>query len=68
MEPYLLGTTLDVIGKLMIGVAVLFVHRKIVREKKIDKKVLKEINHEKWLSIVGIVLIILGYLLHLRVA
>jgi len=65
MDWFLVATTFDVIGKVMIGVSVLFVHRRIVREKKIDKSVLREIRSERWFTILGIILIAVGYLIHL---
>ncbi len=67
MDLALFGTTLDVIGKILIGISVIFVHRKIVKEKRIDRKVITEMNHEKWFALAGILLIMAGYIIHLNV-
>ena len=57
--------TLDFIGKILIGVSVLFVHNRVSIEKKIDKYVLKEMKREKLIAILGIIFISIGYVLHL---
>ncbi|NCO11088.1 hypothetical protein CO038_03755 [Candidatus Pacearchaeota archaeon CG_4_9_14_0_2_um_filter_39_13] len=59
-----LAFTLDLVGKVMLGLTVFLVHNKVVKEKGIDKIVLAEIKHEKYLSLIGILLMILGYLFH----
>lgn len=61
----IIGFTLDVIGKVLLGITVYFVHRRIVREGKIDKRVLKEMQKEKGFLLTGIILIIIGYLMQL---
>lgn len=38
----IIGFTLDLIGKVLMGVAVYFVHKRIMKEEKIDKMVLKK--------------------------
>ena len=63
----IIGFTLDVIGKILIGVAVYFVHKRIMKEEKIDKMVLKEIKKEKKIVVLGIILIMIGYLMQLPV-
>ena len=49
----------------MIGVAVYFVHKRIMKEEKIDKVVLKEMKKEKNIVVLGIILIMIGYLMQL---
>jgi len=63
----IIGFTLDVLGKILIGVAVylVHVHKRIVREGKIDKLVIKRMKKEKKMVVVGIILIIIGYLMQL---
>jgi len=56
--------TLDLIGKILIGVAVIRVHSKVWHEKRIDKKVLRSIKRERWWTYLGILFIIIGWLLH----
>jgi hypothetical protein len=57
------GITLGTLGKVIIGLAVLRVHMKIFEERKIDGAVLKSIRIEHVLTLLGIALILLGYLL-----
>ena len=58
-----IGFTLDFIGKILISVSVFLVHRRMVEEQKIDKHLIKEVETEKWITIVGLIFIILGYLM-----
>ena len=57
------GLTLGIIGKVLLGVTVIAVHLKIVKEHKIDGVVLKEMRRERNLAIVGIIFMIVGYIL-----
>jgi len=59
-----LAFTLDLAGKILLGLAVFLVHHKLVREKKVDGIVINEVKHEKYMSIAGIFLMILGYIFH----
>lgn len=60
-----LAFTFDFIGKVLIAVTALLVHQKVVREKKIDGKVLKYIHKEEVYGLLGIIFLIAGYVLHL---
>ncbi len=42
-----------------------FVHKRIMKEEKIDKVVLKEMKKEKNIVVLGIILIMIGYLMQL---
>ena len=55
------GLTISVIGKVMIAVAVIMAHSEIAHEHKIDAKVLRSFQKERWLTILGILLIVIGY-------
>lgn len=55
------GLTVSVIGKLLLAAGVLMAHSEIAHEHKIDAKVLRTFRTEKWLTLLGIVLIIAGY-------
>lgn len=57
------GITLGFIGKVLLGVTVVQVHWKIVKEHKIDKKVLTEMRRERNIAIVAIACIVVGFLL-----
>lgn len=59
------GLTLGIIGKVILGIAVVSVHWRIVKEHKIDGKVLTEMRRERNLAIFGVIFMILGYLLEL---
>jgi len=61
----IIGFTIDVIGKVLLGLSVYFVHSKVAREGKIDKKVLMEMRREKRLALMGIILIVIGYSMQL---
>jgi hypothetical protein len=56
--------TLEFVGTVLIGIAVLRVHTKVSREHKIDKKVLKSISRERTWTIAGLALIAAGYILN----
>lgn len=55
------GLTLGVIGKMMLGIGVLIAHTELVRERRIDLRVLKSYRIEHALTITGLVLIMIGY-------
>lgn len=58
-----LTSTLTVLGEILIGIAVLCVHRRMMREKRIDRKVVTQIQHEQVLVIAGLCLLIAGFVL-----
>lgn len=59
------GLTLGIIGKVLLGATVIMVHSKITHEKRIDGLVLMEMKREKRIALLGIVLMLVGYLLEL---
>lgn len=59
------GLTIGTIGKVVLGIAVLRVHSGIMHEHKIDGVVIQAIKKEKWLTIMGLTLIVLGYLMEI---
>lgn len=60
-----LPITLEFIGTMLIGLAVLRVHTKLGKEHKIDKKVLRSIKREHVWTVTGMILITLGFILQL---
>jgi hypothetical protein len=62
MNLLLWGLTLGTIGKLILGIAVLRVHIRIFEEHKIDGVVLRAIKKEHYLTLLGLGLIILGFI------
>ena len=65
MNLLMLGLTLGVIGKVVLVIAVLRVHSGIAHEHKIDGVVIRAMKKEKWITIIGLALIILGYVLEM---
>ncbi len=55
------GLTISVVGKVMLAMGVLMAHTEIAHEHKIDAKVLQSFRTERWLTIIGILLIVIGY-------
>lgn len=56
------GLTIGTAGKILLGVTVVSVHWKIVKEHKIDKLVLREMRKERNVALVGIALVVTGYI------
>ena len=56
--------TFDFVGKILIATTALLAHRIIVREKGIDKIVLKDMKLEISTGVVAIIFLIIGYVLH----
>ena len=59
------GLTLSVAGKILLGVAVILVHNKVIHAHKIDRSVLREMRRERNVALLGVVLILVGYLMEL---
>ncbi len=59
------GHTLEAIGVVIIAYTALSVHRRVRREHKIDDAVFKKMKYEQTTGILGIILIVLGYLLQI---
>ncbi len=65
MNLLIIGSTFDVIGKVLIGIAVLFVHKHILIKHNIDKSVLLRMKKEQLIGGFGILFVIIGYIIHL---
>lgn len=65
MTLFNIGLTIDTLGKILLGITVLMVHWHVVKEHKIDVDVLSMMKKEQILGILGIVLIIIGYVLQI---
>lgn len=65
MNLFVVGLTLDTLGKILLGVAVLMVHWHLYKEHKIDREVLTVLSKERLLALLGIVLIIVGSILQM---
>lgn len=60
-----LALTFDIVGKILIAITAILVHRKVIAEKRIDKNVLKEFHKEEVYGVLGIIALLLGYILHM---
>lgn len=65
MSLFALGLTLDTLGKVLLGITVLMAHWHVSKEHAIDADVLRVMRREKILGVLGIILIIIGYILML---
>lgn len=63
MNILLVALTLGTLGKVILGLAVLRVHILILREHKIDALVLSSMKHEQVVTLLGLFLIVVGYVL-----
>ena len=61
----LIGFTLDFIGKIMVAFTAIMVHHRFRKEHKVDEKVFRSMRREQVVAVVGIALIVAGYLLQL---
>jgi len=55
--------TFDFTGKVLVAIMAILVHMKIRKAHKIDTEVIKEIYLEELMGVVGILLIVTGYIL-----
>jgi hypothetical protein len=62
-----LGLTLETLGEVLLGLGVYFVHKRVIKEHRIDNEVLKSMLHERTLSITAIILIVVGYFMQMGV-
>ena len=60
-----IGFTLDVVGKLLVAYTALKVHNRFREEHRVDEAVFTEMRKESRLGLIGIILIVIGYLLQL---
>ena len=65
MNLLLWGLTIGTIGKLVLGIAVLRVHAGILEEHTIDDKVLASLKRERYVTLFGLFLIVVGYVLEI---
>ena len=60
-----LGHTLDLIGKILISYTAIAVHHRFRKEHKIDEEVFKIMQKEQLVGVVGIALMVVGYILQI---
>ena len=56
--------TFDYLGKMFLIIAVILVHLRLNKERKIDGAVIKALRKEKTFTILGIIFLSAGYFLH----
>ncbi len=66
MDLFVVGATFDVVGKILIGISVLIVHKRIMNERKIDRRIIAEMKKEQAVATIGILFIVAGYLIHIN--
>ena len=57
------GMTIGLIGKVMLGIAVIRVHMHLALERKVDSDVISAIKREKYMTAAAIILMVVGYIL-----
>ncbi len=57
------GITLGALGKILVILAVLHMHHSLIKEHRIDKKVILSYRQERILTFIGLILIAIGYIL-----
>jgi len=65
MDAFILGLTIKTAGEIIIGLSVVSVHMRIMKEHKLDRKVYRSIRNEKFWGLVGVILILAGFLLEI---
>jgi hypothetical protein len=60
---HIVGLTLDMVGTVLIAYTALRVHHRVRKEHRIDEQVFSEMRLEMILGVLGVCLIISGYLL-----
>lgn len=59
------GLTIGVIGKAMLAIGVLWAHSELAQERQVDNEVLRTFRIERWMTIIGLLLIVSGYALEI---
>lgn len=60
-----LGLTIHTLGELLVGFTAIMVHYRFLKEHKVDKVVLHEMKTEQIVGILGVLLIVMGYMLEI---
>ena len=64
----LLGFTIHTMGEMLVGFTAIMVHHRVWKEHKIDEVVFEEMRRERFMGIVGLVLILIGYIMQVSLA
>lgn len=63
MNLLFLGMTISVLGKALLAIGVLLAHSKIAHEHRIDNEVLRTFRTEFVITLIGLIMIVVGYML-----
>ena len=63
MNIELIAETLELFGAVFIAFAALRVHHRVLNEHKMDRDVFKVMKREQWIGIIGVLMLIVGFLL-----
>ena len=55
------GLTIGTLGKVLLGIGVIIAHSSLIKERKIDLAVLRGYRIEHTITLIGLLLIVLGY-------
>lgn len=64
----LLGFTIHTMGEILVGYTAIMVHHRVWKEHKIDEVVFEEMRKERFMGIIGLLLIVIGFLIQIAVA
>lgn len=63
MSIEIIGEFIELVGKIMIAFTAIMVHRRVWKEHQIDIRVYKEMKREQLVGVIGIALMITGFVL-----
>lgn len=63
MDLSLIGLSLGTLGKILVVLAVLHMHHSLIVEHRVDKVVILSYQQERIITVVGLLLIIIGFIL-----
>ena len=65
MNLALIGLALGTFGEILVVLAVLHMHHSLIVEHKVDKVVILSYQQERIITIIGLLLIIIGFILEI---
>lgn len=58
--------TISVIGKVLLATGVILAHSELEHEKRVDDEVIRSFHRERILTLIGIILIVIGYVIEVQ--
>jgi len=65
MNLSIIGATFTALGEIIIAYTVISVHHRVMKEHKIDSQVFKTMHKEQKIALLGISLIVIGYIINI---